>query len=392
MKIVVPALRTYYMCAETNQECLEWISILSKARIAAKSTKGATSPPSPSASTPSAAPAKPRINMDSFDIIKVLGRGTFGKVQLVRSKIDGKLYAMKTIVKQLLVEAEAVEQTIIEKKVLLQTSHPFLVSAYAAFQTPQKIYLIIDYVPGGELFGRLRADRKFNESRARLYAAEIALGLGALHKAGIIYRDIKPENVLLDAEGHVKLTDFGFVKTQMHSASSTTNTFCGTPEYMAPEVVQERPYTRSVDWWSFGCLVYEMLVGHVPFYDQNTNKLFRMIMHDDVNFPLMTPIHAKDLITQLMDRNPQTRLGSGDKDVEEVMAHPFFAPLKSDDVLAKKIPPEWTPDIRSADDTHLFDEEYTAERPIDSYAEAPVIDPGTQQHFLDFTCVQDSEI
>jgi serine/threonine protein kinase len=292
----------------------------------------------------------------------------------------------------MLEENEAVEQTLIEKDVLLKTRHPFLVSAHATFQNPKKIYLVIDYVPAGELFGRLKEEGKFSENRARLYAAEIALGLGALHAVGFVYRDLKPENVLVDGQGHLKLTDFGLVKTQMNGANATTNTFCGTPEYIAPEMLQQKPYTKAVDWWSYGILVFEMLTGLPPFYHENTNKMYRMILQDPITYPSYLSKVSKDFIGALLNRDPAARLGGGAGGVEDVKGHPFFSSLKWDDVLAKKTKPEWVPKIASAEDTHLFDQEFTAEAAIDSFADDAVLDQDTQEQFKGFTCVQDSEI
>jgi serine/threonine protein kinase len=393
-KVVVPSLRTYYLQADNKADCDSWIATLSK--VISTSKPAASSSPAasaPGAAKPGAAAAdKPHVNADSFEILKVLGRGTYGKVQLVRSKIDGQLYAMKTMVKKMLEENEQVEQTLIEKDVLLKTRHPFLVSAHASFQTPKKIYLVIDYVPAGELFGRLKEEGKFSEARARLYAAEIALGLGALHAVGFVYRDLKPENVLVDGQGHLKLTDFGLVKTQMNGSDATTTTFCGTPEYIAPEMLQQKPYTKAVDWWSFGILVFEMLTGLPPFYHENTNKMYRMILQDPITYPSYLSKVSKDFIGALLNRDPAARLGGGSGGVEDVKGHPFFSSLKWDDVMGKKIKPEWVPKMASADDTHLFDQEFTQEAAIDSYADDAVLDQDTQAQFQGFTCVQDSEI
>jgi len=198
--------------------------------------------------------------------------------------------------------------------------------------------MVLDYVPGGELFGRLKEEGSFSEQRVRLYAAEILVGLGHLHSLKYVYRDLKPENILVDSDGHLKLTDFGLVKTKMET-DSTTSTFCGTPEYIAPEMLQQQPYTKSVDWWSFGILVYEMLTGLPPFYDENVNKMYRMILSEPLTFPDSMSPEAQDLISQLLDRNPETRLGASANDYEDIKKHPFFAPLNWDKVLSKQYTP-----------------------------------------------------
>jgi serine/threonine protein kinase len=370
-----------HLVAESTGEATAWVEALKKAKPAGGTT---------------AAPAKPttaakKIGFDDFESIKVIGRGTFGKVELVRSKIDRKLYAMKTMEKKLLEETEQIGQTLLEKNVLLKLVHPFLVGAYATFQSPQNIYMVLDYVPGGELFKRLQEEGKFNEERTRLYTAEIALGLGFLHSKGFIYRDLKPENILVDQGGHLRITDFGLVKGSMSNAKATTTTFCGTPEYIAPEMLQQEPYTKSVDWWSLGILVFEMLSGLPPFYDENTNKMYRMILQDDINYPAGISAAAKDFIGALLDRNPTTRLGAGEADVEELKGHAFFAGLKWADVEAKKAKPEWVPDIKGDADTHLFDAEFTDESVGAGKGDA-MIDPSTQAQFQGFTCTAESAV
>lgn len=383
-KIAIQGGRTYYIVGATKAECQEWIDAIRKA-----AGQNPSSPAAPAQPAPSGPGAKP--SLDNYEIIKVLGRGTYGKVQLVRSKSDNKIYALKTMGKRLLEETDQVEQTLVEKEVLLKTRHPFLVSAHAAFQTPEKIFLVIDYVPGGELFNRLKEEGKFSESRTRLYAAEIALGLGAMHSHGLLYRDLKPENILIDADGHLRLTDFGLVKTQMFG-DSTTGTFCGTPEYIAPEMLTQQPYTKVVDWWSFGIIVFEMLTGLPPFYDENTNKMYRMVLHDQVVFPPYLSPEAVDLISKLLDKDPAHRLGGSEEDVEEIKRHPFFKPINWDDVLAKKYTPEWIPSIKGELDVSNFDMEFTAEPAAISYEDESLIAQSTQQSFEGFTCAPESAL
>ena len=378
-KIVTPD-RTYYLSTESSQEASDWIKAIGEARkdSSAKSV---------AASVPQVAPKK--ITLDDFEIISVLGRGGYGKVQLVRFKEDGQLYALKSMSKHLIEESGQIQQTLTERDVLLKTVHPFLVGAHHTFQTAEKIFLVLDYVPGGELFGRLKEEERFSESRVRLYAAEILLGLGQLHSLGFVYRDLKPENILVDAEGHLKITDFGLAKGKMNSGATTT-TFCGTPEYVAPEMLRQEPYTKSVDWWSYGILIYEMLTGLPPFFDENTNRMYQMILKDDVVFPDDLSPDVQDLISKLLNKYPQARLGAGPKDFEDIKAHKFFSSLQWDKVLAKKYTPEWKPHMKNATDTSNFDEEFTAEPNVISYEDPSLIGKKTQAEFEGFTCTQDS--
>jgi serine/threonine protein kinase len=293
--------------------------------------------------------------------------------------------------KQLLQETDQVTATITEKQVLFKVTHPFCVSAHATFQTPDLIVMVLDYVAGGELFGRLKEEGKFNENRTRLYAAELALAIGHLHKQGFIYRDLKPENILVDTTGHLKMTDFGLVKSQMNGAAATTTTFCGTPEYIAPEMLQQQPYTKSVDWWSFGILIYEMLAGIPPFYDENTNRMYRRIISEEIAFPSDFPQAGQDLVNALCDRNPATRLGASEDDVEEIKRHPFFGTLVWDKVLKKEYKPEWVPKIKNDQDTQFFDPE--AEDGDGAEETTPgIVLATTQEQFQGFTCTDASVI
>ncbi|OHT01178.1 RAC family serine/threonine-protein kinase like protein [Tritrichomonas foetus] len=419
-KVVIPNKRTYYIKADTEAERNSWIQTLQQVMQDAKS--GGNMPHS--APAPNTQPnlmvttaggntsnltagyqnnngmnpntsniarnnstSNVQIKPEDFDYIRVLGRGTYGKVQLVRYKKDGQIYAMKSMSKQILHEHEQIEQSLTERDILLKTRHPFLVSAHYTFQTPEKLFMVLDYVPGGELFNRLKVETKFNEQRAKLYAAEIMLGLGKLHSLGLIFRDLKPENILVGADGHLRITDFGLVKTNM-SSTTTTNTFCGTPEYMAPEMIQQLPYTKAVDWWSFGVLLFEMLTGLPPFYDSNTSKMYRMILHDELTFPPYVSPDARDLIAKLLNRNPAIRLGASERDVEEIKIHPFFGEYNWDDILAKKVEPLWKPQIQSVTDTSNFDHEFTGEAAGNSYLDQPVLSPDVQANFENFTCTE----
>ncbi|RKO96194.1 Pkinase-domain-containing protein, partial [Caulochytrium protostelioides] len=231
-----------------------------------------------------AAPAAAPMQASDFEVLKMLGKGNFGKVLQVRKKDTGRIYAMKILIKKDVVEKREVQHTLSERNVLIQATSPFLVGLKFAFQTPEKLYLVLDFMNGGELFYHLQSETAFSESRARFYTAELISAIAHLHRYNIIYRDLKPENILLDSNGHIALTDFGLCKENI-SADKITNTFCGTAEYLAPEVLLGRGYGKPVDWWSLGILFYEMTTGLPPFFSENTNMMFKKILHAEVTYP-----------------------------------------------------------------------------------------------------------
>ncbi|KAH7481766.1 hypothetical protein PRIC1_014864 [Phytophthora ramorum] len=316
-------------------------------------------------------PARPqtKVNVEDFDLLKVLGKGSFGKVMMVRKKDTKMIYAMKTLRKAALVKRNQLLHTKTERSILQSIKHPYLTSLTYAFQTPDKLYLVMDYCGGGELFFWLKKDRRFSQQKARLFAAEIILALQELHKHDIIYRDLKPENILLDLEGHIRLTDFGLSKEAVTGAGATggTKTFCGTPEYLAPEILENKGHGKGVDWWSLGTLIYEMLTGLPPFYDQNMQRMYDKILNAPLRFPSFMSAEAKDLLTGLLTRKVSDRLGSGPTDAEEIKSHPFFKGIDWEAVLRKEVQPEFKPPNRLGSmDTSNFDVEFTAEKPVDS--------------------------
>ena len=311
-----------------------------------------------------------RVSIADFEILRVLGRGTYGKVSLVRHKESGQLFAMKAMSKALLDEDGNIEQILTEKNILMENHHPFLVSAHFSFQTETKVFIVCDYVPGGELFTRLRQEVRFSEERTRYIAAEIVEALGYMHSQSLIYRDLKPENVLFDEDGHVKLTDFGYAK-KLKSPDGTAASFCGTPDYVAPEMLMEGTYTKSIDWWSLGCVIYEMLVGISPFYNKNVQQMYEAIENEPVKFPEIVSDTAMDLIDKLLAKDPGMRLGNGPNDAEEIKCHRFFKGIDWQAVYERKIEPLWRPAIRSETDTSMFDDEFTREPAVVSY-ESPV--------------------
>uniref|UniRef100_A0A673J8W1 non-specific serine/threonine protein kinase n=1 Tax=Sinocyclocheilus rhinocerous TaxID=307959 RepID=A0A673J8W1_9TELE len=298
--------------------------------------------------------------MNDFDYLKLLGKGTFGKVILVREKASGKYYAMKILRKEVIIAKDEVAHTLTESRVLKNTRHPFLTSLKYSFQTKDRLCFVMEYVNGGELFFHLSRERVFSEDRTRFYGAEIVSALDYLHSAKIVYRDLKLENLMLDKDGHIKITDFGLCKEGITDAA-TMKTFCGTPEYLAPEVLEDNDYGRAVDWWGLGVVMYEMMCGRLPFYNQDHEKLFELILMEDIKFPRTLSADAKSLLSGLLIKDPNKRLGGGPDDAKEIMRHSFFAGIDWQDVYDKKLMPPFKPQVSSETDTRYFDEEFTAQ-------------------------------
>ncbi|XP_065082862.1 ribosomal protein S6 kinase 2 beta-like isoform X2 [Ochlerotatus camptorhynchus] len=300
-----------------------------------------------------------------FELLKVLGEGSFGKVFLVRKivgKDAGTLYAMKVLKKATLKVKDRVRSTN-ERNILADVGNAFIVKLHYAFQTPGKLYLILDFLRGGDLFTRLSKEVMFTEEDVKFYLAELALALNHLHSLGIIYRDLKPENILLDQDGHIALTDFGLSKQPLDG--SKTYSFCGTVEYMAPEVVNRKGHTFAADWWSFGVLMFEMLTGNLPFHGSNRNDTMNQILKTKLGMPENLSPEAQSLLRALFKRNPQNRLGVGVNGIEDIKKHEFFTNVDWDAFERKEVRPPFIPAV-SRDDAFYFDSEYTNKSPKDS--------------------------
>nr|GAT50629.1 protein kinase C1 [Mycena chlorophos] len=307
---------------------------------------------------------KRKVGLDDFNFLAVLGKGNFGKVMLAEEKKTNGLYAIKVLKKEFIIDNDEVESTRSEKRVFLAAArerHPFLLGLHSCFQTETRVYFVMEYVSGGDLMLHIQR-KQFSLRQAKFYASEVLLALEYFHKNGIIYRDLKLDNILLTLDGHVKVADYGLCKEEMWYGK-TTSTFCGTPEFMAPEILLEQRYGRAVDWWAFGVLTYEMLLGQSPFRGDDEDEIFDAILEDDPLYPITMPRDAVSILTKLLNRDPQRRLGAGEEDAEEIKRQPFFKDINWDDVLHKRIPPPYFPTISGSADTSNFDEEFTKEQP-----------------------------
>ncbi|KAJ2689419.1 Serine/threonine kinase, partial [Coemansia sp. RSA 1285] len=329
-----------------------------------------------------------KVGADDFKFVKVLGKGNFGKVMLSEEKSSNKLYAIKVLKKEFIVENDEFESTRSEKRVLLianKEQHPFLIGLHSCFQSPSHIFFVMEYISGGDLMMHVQKLGSFGERRAKFFACEVLLGLAYFHKAGIIYRDLKLDNIMLDNEGHVKIADYGLCKENM-GYGQTTITFCGTPEFMAPEIVLEQRYGRAVDWWAFGVLIYEMILGTSPFHGEDENEIFDSILEDEILYPVRMSRDSVFVCQALLERDPSKRLGAGPNDAEDIMKHSFFAGINWDDVLNKRIPPPYVPEIRGRYDVSNFDPEFTNERPGLTPTNT-IVDKHDQKEFADFDYV-----
>lgn len=341
------------------------------------------------------ATSKRHYGPNDFEVLRLLGKGTFGQVYQVKKKDTKRIYAMKILSKKVIVKKNEVAHTIGERNILVRTaskSCPFIVGLKFSFQTPTDLYLVTDFMSGGELFWHLQKEGRFAEDRAKFYIAELVLALEYLHDNDIVYRDLKPENILLDANGNIALCDFGLSKADL---KDRTNTFCGTTEYLAPELLlDETGYTKMVDFWSLGVLIFEMCCGWSPFFAEDNQKMYQKIAFGKVKFPrdILSP-EGRSFVKGLLNRNPNHRLGSID-DGRELRAHPFFADIDWDALREKKIPPPFKPHLSSEIDTSNFDPEFTQASTSFMNKHLPIaatpLSPAMQAKFAGFTFVDES--
>ncbi|KAI8370731.1 kinase-like domain-containing protein [Radiomyces spectabilis] len=328
-----------------------------------------------------------KVGLDDFNFLAVLGKGNFGKVMLAEEKYTNELYAIKILKKRFVLDNDEVASTRSEKRVFLAASrerHPFLINLHSTFQTETRIYFVMEYVSGGDLMMHIQREQ-FSEKRARFYACEVLLALEYFHKQGIIYRDLKLDNIMLCLDGHIKLADYGLCKENM-GFNNTTNTFCGTPEFMAPEILLEQRYGRAVDWWAFGVLLYEMLLGQSPFKGEDEEEIFDAVLEDEILYPINMSRNSVSVCQKLLERDPSKRLGAGKADAAEVKAHPFFSGINWEEMLTKQVTPPFLPTVNGRADTSNFDEEFTREIPILTPVNAMLL-PEEQQEFAGFSYV-----
>ncbi|KAK4517095.1 uncharacterized protein ATC70_000425 [Mucor velutinosus] len=316
-----------------------------------------------------------QLRLDDFNLQRTLGTGSFGRVHLIQSKINKRYYALKVLKKAEIVKLKQVEHTNNERSIIAKVQHPFIVNLWGSFQDCANLYMVMDFVPGGELFSFLRKSKKFSNDVARFYAGEVLLALAYLHSKNIIYRDLKPENLLLDVHGHIKICDFGFAKV----VPDITWTLCGTPDYLAPEIIQTKGYGKAADYWAFGVLVFEMLAGFPPYYDDNQFKLYEKILTTPPKYPSSIDSTAKDLLKHLLTTDLTQRYGNLKRGYHDICEHKWFASLDFDKLIQRKIKPPYIPHLKNDGDASNFDR-----YPEDFHPYGVPQDDPYRSHFPDF--------
>mmetsp|Transcript_74390 Transcript_74390/g.230732 ORF Transcript_74390/g.230732 Transcript_74390/m.230732 type:complete len:355 (-) Transcript_74390:40-1104(-) len=312
-----------------------------------------------------------------FDLRATVGTGTFGRVRLVKIKgsPDRTPFVLKILKKSEIIRLKQVEHVRAEKQILAMIEHPFIVNLLTTFQDDRRVFMLIEFVNGGELFSFLRKEGRLPNDISRMYGGEIILAFAYLHAMHIVYRDLKPENLLIDAEGYLKITDFGFAKV----VEDRTWTLCGTPEYLAPEIIQSKGHGIGVDWWALGILLFEMLAGYPPFYDENPFGIYQKVLAGRIDFPRHLDVKAKDLIKRLLTHDRAKRFGCLKNGAEDIQKHKWYRGMDWDALLARQIQPSFVPHVRAPDDTSMFDR-----YPESTEGSAPSISQADQEHFEGF--------
>ena len=328
-----------------------------------------------------------KLSYQDFTPLKLLGRGSYGQVCLVRLKLNNKLYAMKILDKALIKVRHQEIHTKAERDLMVKIKCPFIVNIKSAFQDEKYLYIISDFIQGGDLYYHLHLSRILDFERAQFYISEIVMALEYLHNNNMIYRDLKPENILLDSKGHLKLTDFGLSK-MLKSSKDKAFTICGTIQYIAPEMLLNKGYDKNIDWWSLGCLIYEMFVGKFPFSIKANTKISMEIYQKRLQYPRHMDEDAKDLINKLLIIDPKKRLGSGPNGSQKIKNHPFFEGINWEDIWNKRVVPPFEPDLKNELDLKYFDNQFTDE-PIESFTKNPR-SRETSYEYKNFTYITDS--
>ncbi|KAI1888070.1 hypothetical protein AGOR_G00181260 [Albula goreensis] len=324
-----------------------------------------------------------KFSIDNFFLHKMLGRGSFGKVFLAELKSTGQFFALKALKKDVVLMDDDVDYIMVERRVLsVAWENPFLTQLYCTFQTKENLFFVMEYLNGGDLMFHIQRCRTFDLERSTFYAAEIICGLQFLHSKGIIYRDLKLDNILLDSQGHVKIADFGMCKDNM-LGDMRTSTFCGTPDYIAPEILMGQKYGCSVDWWSFGVLLYEMLIGQSPFHGHDEKRLYLSIRTDSPFYPHWLQRDARDILVKLFVREPKRRLGVRGN----IRHHSFFREIDWTAIENREVDPPFRPRVKSPSDCSYFDKEFTNEKPKLSCANRTLINSVDQTLFSNFSFI-----
>ena len=330
-----------------------------------------------------------KLSYNDFQPIKLIGTGSFGRVLLVRFKTNNTLYAMKILSKTQIKLKKQEEHTRTERNLMVKVNCPFVVNIKFAFQDESKLYIVSDFMQGGDMFYHLHSNKKkFPESTAKFYIIELILGLEFLHKNNVIYRDLKPENILMDTDGHIKISDFGLSKI-LEDSDDKTYTLCGTPQYIAPEILKNKGYDKTVDWWALGCFLYEMLTGCLPFRIPRGNKINPKVYEEPLRFPQDTNPLAISLINQLLTVNPKKRLGYGESDAQKIKEHAYFKGINWEKYWNKETEPPFIPELDSEIDLKYFDKMFTDE-PVNSNRPTVMSRTRSQGEYKGFTFVTQS--
>jgi serine/threonine protein kinase len=293
------------------------------------------------------------ISIKDFEKIRIVGIGSFGVVYVCTHVKTEEVYAMKVLNKDDVRYRGKIDRTLTELSILKNLDHPFLIKLYYAFQTKENLYIITDFINGGELYYHLERCGRFDEERSKFYAAEISVGLNYLHENNIIYRDLKPENVLIDKTGHVVLTDFGLSK-ELRDSNDTASSLCGTPEYLAPEIIMGEPYTSAVDWWALGMIIFEMISGNPPFEADMEPVLYEEILYEDIIFPVTMSKNVQKIISDLAHKDLKKRITN----LKMIQEHQFFSDIDWEKLIRKELVPPFKPEVNDVQDLGLIDSEY----------------------------------